>query len=45
MAPMKSPGPDGLPVGFYIDNLSALGKEVLDVVLQIFQNRWLIMKI
>ncbi|XP_059436284.1 uncharacterized protein LOC132169234 [Corylus avellana] len=38
MAPLKSPGPDGLPVCFYQDNWSELGDEVCEAALQFFNS-------
>lgn len=35
----KSPGPDGIPIGFYIDNWDLGGNFVLDTVLQLLNNQ------
>jgi hypothetical protein len=33
MAPMKAPGPDGLPADFFLDNWDTVGEEVSQIVL------------
>ncbi|XP_026435978.1 uncharacterized protein LOC113333788 [Papaver somniferum] len=42
MAPWKSPGPDGFPGGFFIDNWNEVSIEVINHVQSFFQNKFLL---
>jgi ribonuclease HI/exonuclease III len=38
MAPLKAPGPDGFPAGFYQDNWAEVGREVHSVIVDFFKS-------